>query len=372
MKLVVSANLSSNILSRKNLLLALQTEGWEVLTAGCVDHGVEELAELGIPFIPLPMQNKGTAFLADLVTFFSFIRLYMKLKPGAVLHFNSKPDIYGTMAANLLGIPSISNITGLGTVYVGNGGIVRAIVDMLYRTAFKGRRAFVFFQNSEDRSLFLKSRIADENRSGLLPGSGVDIRRYTPAEPNGRLNDDSVRFLFASRLVIAKGVREFMGAAAVVKAKYPETRFEMIGEFFDFRSFIPKEELDRAIAAGVVEYGGNVRDTKSRIASSDCVVLPSFYREGVPRILLEGAAMGKPLIAADSTGTREPIIDGVNGYLCVPGSTESLAEKMLAFMGLSVEERGKMGRESRNLAVERFSDSIVSRSYIHVLRGGNE
>ncbi len=368
MKAIVAANLSSNVLARKNLILALQRQGWTVSAAGCVDHGTDELQALGVDFIPVPMENKGTALLADLKTLISFYRLYSRRKPDAVLHFNSKPDIYGTIAANLLGIRSVSNVTGLGTVYVGPGGAVRAIVNFLYRLAFSGKRAFVFFQNNEDRELFLTTRIVRAERSGLLPGSGVDINRFVPGNaPSGA---KSVRFLFASRLVIAKGIREFIGAASIVRKSHPNAEFEIIGEHVDFRSFIPREELQRALDSGVVEYGGNIRDTESRIARSDCVVLPSFYREGVPRILLEGAAMGKPLIAANSAGTREPVSDGINGFLCEPGSTESLAEKMLAFLDLPSAKREEMGRESRKIAVARFSDAFVSDAYIDILQGG--
>lgn len=374
MKIIVSANLSSNILSRKNLLLALQKNGYTVTAAGCVDHGVDKLAELGIDFVTLPMENKGTAFLADLGTFFAFLRLYRKLRPSAVLHFNSKPDIYGSMAANLLGIHSINNVTGLGTVYVGQGGIVRRIVNFLYRLAFSGKKSFVFFQNAEDRELFVQSRIVNADRTGILPGSGVDVTRFSPNQTETKNKDcsgrDEVRFLFASRLVIAKGVREFIGAASIVKRQYPYAVFEMIGELLDFRSFIPREELQLALDSGFVEYGGNLRDTESVIRRADCVVLPSFYREGVPRILLEGAAMGKPLIAADSTGTREPVTDGVNGYLCMPESIESLAEKMLAFLALTPDQRIGMGCESRIIAETKFTDTIVSRGYLDVLQGG--
>lgn len=339
------------------------------MLAGCADDGTIGLADLGFAFREIPMENKGTDLIADFRTLRSFYRLYKDEKPDAVLHFNSKPDIYGSMAAALLGIPSISNITGLGMIYVGPGTSVRKLVNLLYRIAFAGRQNTVFFQNEDDRELFVSLRIVSREKSARLPGSGVDINAYSPCSASNRpsTNDADTRFLFASRLVLSKGIREFIRAAEIVRGTRPNARFEIVGELLSFRSFIPREELDAAIAAGTVTYYGNERNVRDRIADSDCIVLPSYYREGVPRILLEGAAMAKPLIAADSVGTREPVRDGVNGYLCLPESADDLAAKMLRFADLDGEAKALMGLESRRMAEERFSDSIVTKAYLNAL-----
>ncbi len=375
MRAVVTANLASNLGSRKNLLQALSSAGWELLLAGRGDHGTEGLRELGFEFREIPMENKGTNLFADLGTLIAFYRLYREYRPDAVLHFNSKPDIYGSMAASLLGIPAISNITGLGMVYVGSGGPVRILVNALYRLAFAGKRNRVFFQNGDDRDLFLGLKILGRDKAFLLPGSGVDVNRFRPDWPSMQRTaeaDDSgpFTFLFASRLVLSKGVREFIAAAAEVRKDIPRSRFVMMGEHLDFKSFIPRDELEAALARGIVEYRGEERDTLSALRDCDCVVLPSYYREGVPRILLEGAAMGKPLIAADSVGTREPVIDGKNGFLCVPGSASDLAAKMRRMAQMTAEERFLMGQASRQAAEERFADSIVTRRYLEALSGG--
>lgn len=369
MRLIVTANLSSNILSRKNLLSALQKEGWTISAAGCIDGGTEELVKMGIDFVELPMENKGTGIFSDLKTFASFFTMYRKIKPDAVLHYNSKPDIYGTLAASMLGIRSISNITGLGTVYVGPDRLVRKIVNMLYRIAFLGKKSYVFFQNSEDRDLFLQLKIVPQNRCSVLPGSGVDIQSYAPVDAT-KGAEEPTHFLFASRLVIAKGIREFIEAAGIVKQTHENAVFDIIGEMLDYESFITREELEAAVSTGRVAYHGNAQGSRKWLETADCVVLPSYYREGVPRILLEGAAMGKPLIAADSIGTREPVSDGINGYLCEPASGKDLARCMLDFLKLTPDERRTMGTESRKVAVSRFSDEIVSKKYLEILVQG--
>lgn len=372
MKAFVTANLTSNLLSRKNLLLALRNNGWEVLLSGCDDGAATELAELGFSFHALPMQNKGTDLRADFRTLLAFHRMYREERPDAVLHFNSKPDIYGSMAASLLGIPAISNITGLGMVYVGSPSPMRTLVNCLYRIAFAGNRNKVVFQNENDRSLFLSLKIVSEKKTVRVPGSGVDISAYKPRDAQFHSNgaDGRVRFLFASRLVLSKGIREFIHAAGIVQKNTPNTIFDVVGEMLDFKSFIPREELNAAIASGVINYHGNARNMRDWIEGSDCIVLPSYYREGIPRILLEGAAMGKPLIAADSIGTREPVIDGKNGFLCKPGSAEDLADKIQRFIGLDEAHKSRMSAESRRIAEEQFSDEIVTKAYLDALPKG--
>lgn len=376
MKAVISANLALNVYSRKNLLLALKNEGWEIHAASCADEGVSLLQdELGIPFHALPMENKGKGVFSDIRTFFAFLSLYIRLKPDAVLHYNSKPDIYGSFAANLLRIPAINNITGLGSIYVGKETLVRKVVNLLYKIAFSGKKIHVFFQNTDDRSLFLSLKIVHESKTGLLPGSGVDINRFHSDPNREELNKNTTTkkttFLFASRLVLSKGIREFIEAAKIIKPEYEHCQFEIIGELLSVAGFISRSELDYSTQTGAVMYLGNLKDATKRIKNCDCMVLPSYYREGVPRILLEAAAMGKPLIAANSIGTKEPVEHGINGYLCIPESTDDLVKQMKKFLHLSPDEQCTMGRESRKIAETRYSDTIISQSYLEVLRRKN-
>lgn len=372
MRATVCANLASNLASRANLLRALQDAGYELTALGRPDSGVDRLkGDYGIPFIPVYMNNTGMNALDDVKTFFSFLSIYRKLTPDIALHFNSKPDIYGSMAAGILGIPSICNITGLGTVYSGSGGIVRFLVNALYRMAFSGKRTFVFFQNSDDLSLFVELRVLTREKAGLLPGSGVDITRFSPVDRStfpSRQNPGLTRFLFVGRMLVSKGVTDFIDAARIVKASYPLSKFCMVGETGDSGAFVPRGTIDAAVRDGLVEYPGNVANVRDYISDADCVVLPSYYREGVPRSLLEAASMATPLIACDSVGTREPVRDGENGYLCACGSPEDLAEKMVNFICLPNPEKNAMGERSRMIAERDFSDSIVTARYLDVIK----
>lgn len=373
MKLIIVANLASNIYGRKNLIRAIQAEGWTVSAAACADYAAPLLPqELSVPFEPVHIEIRGTRLLADIRTFFGFLSLYRKTAPDAVVHFTSKPDIYGSLAASLLGIPSISNITGLGTVFDRDGGLIQTLVCQLYRMAFAGKKAFVFFQNRDDRRLFIDKKIVAEAKTGLLPGSGVDIARFRPSSEDDSKQRDSgpFHFLFIGRLVLSKGIREYITAASIVQKSFPGTIFDIIGENADINGFLPESELKNAQETGQVVYHGNTGEVSRFIAQSDCVVLPSYYREGVPRALLEAAAMGKPLIAADSIGTREPVRDGLNGYLCEPQNPDDLAEKMMRFISLSKNDKHGMGKESRILAEKEYSDTIVNIKYLEKLLKG--
>lgn len=371
---MVSANLASNLASRKNLLMAFKATGYDVMALSCPDSCVSRLEnELKIPYIPLRMKNKGMNAFDDMITFFSYLSLYQKHRPDVVLHFNSKPNIYGSMASSMLGIPTICNITGLGSIYSGNGGLVRFLVSVLYRIAFSGKKTFVFFQNADDRELFLSLKILRIEKTGLLPGSGVDIQTFQPVDRSSlpsRKDPGYTRFLFVGRMLYSKGVVDFINAAGIVKQTYSHVSFCMVGEMDTATGFVPQETIDEAVRAGLVEYPGNVSDIGRYISLSDCVVLPSYYREGVPRSLLEAAAMATPLIACDCIGTREPVKDGKNGFLCKPDNPGNLAEAMIRFICLSNDEKNDMGKVSRDLAENDFSDTIVTARYMDVISKG--
>ena len=382
---VIAANTAWNLYSRRNLIRAIQKAGFEVICAGAVGsvtgtktagkgrgssagdkYSALIFSELGAAFIPIKMAGDSTNPFKDLSLFFFFFGVYKRLKPAAVLHFNNKSDIYGSLAATLCGIPSISNVTGLGSA-AEKGGIAGKLVFLLYKCAFRGKRAFVFFQNKDDAAFFVERKICRKEQAGLLPGSGVDTEFFAPASASG---DDAsgCRFLFIGRLLVSKGACDFIRAAEIVRAKHPRASFEMLGELDPLNPIFIKEDiLKEAVASGIVAWRGAVEDVRPFIAESCCVVLPSYFREGCPRVLLEAASMRLPLIAADSPGTRDPVEDGVNGFLCAPANPQDLARKMEAFLNLSKEERLKMGAASRKIAVERFSDKIVAARYVEQL-----
>ncbi len=362
MKIAVSANFAWNIQNRQNLIQAFKMRGWDVFAVS-VQDGCEVFLRdtLGIPFIPLQVNNSGVNVFSDIAVYRQYKRIYAQEKPDIVLHFNNKPNIYGGKAASDLHIPSIANITGLGTAFE-KKGLLQTLLSFLYRQVFKSSLTFAFFQNIDDRIMFFNKKIIAESKTALLPGSGVDIEKYQPQAVLPK--KETVDFVFSGRLVKTKGIAEYIAAAEQIKKTHTNAVFHIIGDIEQSNRFITKQELDNAVASESVIYHGQVKNPAVFLETIDCVVLPSYYREGVPRVLLEGAAMGKPLIGANSPGTREPIEDTKNGFLCTPKSAASLTKVLQVFLDLSPEERQKMGQYSRKIAVERFSDRIVIERYI--------
>jgi glycosyltransferase involved in cell wall biosynthesis len=263
----------------------------------------------------------------------------------------------------LAGVPAIANVSGLGTAFI-RGGTFARFVSALYRLAF-ARSHMVFFQNPDDRDLFLERGIVPNEKARLLPGSGIDLDRFRPAEP---LAPGPPTFLFIGRLLADKGVREFVEAAAMTKARYPDAKFQLLGGLDpQNRTAVPDDELRGWIAGGAVEYLGPTDDVRPYIAKASAVVLPS-YREGLPRSLLEGGAMARPLIATDVPGCREVVKGGVTGLLCEARSASSLAAAMARFADMDVDRRQALGNAARAKVATEFNESAVIDAYLEVLR----
>ncbi len=347
---------------RRPLIHTLRERGYQLVVVAPRDPYAEKLVQEGCQFWELPMEAKGKNPLKEAGILYRYWDAYRKIKPLAALHYTIKPDLYGSIAARFLRIPVINNVTGLGTVFE-KGGLLEIVVRILYRFAFaKAQR--IFFQNKDDFRLFINHGLVREAQADILPGSGVDIQRFVPEELPPVQADQPFIFLFVGRLLKAKGVEDLIAAAPLVREKHPNATIVLLGKRDDRdpASADPKL-LDRGIAEKLIEYGGTVDDVKPALAQAHCVVLPSYYREGIPRSLLEAAAMGKPLIAADSIGTREPVIDGENGFLCQSHNPKDLAAKMIAMIELPPEKLKKMGAASRKLAEDRFDERIVLDKY---------
>lgn len=321
---------------------------------------------LDVQRIPIRIDRSGANPWADFKLVAEYRRLLKRLRPAAYLGYTIKPNVYGSFAAASLGIPALPNVSGLGTAFI-RGGPLQHIVVQLYRIGF-ARAPVVFFQNEEDQELFIGRRIVRRPQTKVLPGSGVDLERFAPAP----LVDGPPTFLLVGRLLRDKGVTEFVEAARLVRASLPETRFQLLGPIDEGnRTAISRNELESWLAEGLVEYLGTTDDVRPFIAASTAVVLPS-YREGLPRSLLEAAAMGRPLIATDAPGCRDVVDDGVNGYLCAVADGASLANAMGRFENLPYEQRLAMGESARRKVQERFSEELVVATYLEVLAGLNK
>lgn len=224
----------------------------------------------------------------------------------------------------------------------------------------------VFFQNRDDFAFFMRQGIVHPAQCDILPGSGVDMNRFRPSE---KKQSETIEFLHISRMIWEKGIGEYVEAARMIKAKYPNVTFNLLG-FLDVQNpgAISRKQMNEWVEEGVINYLGVSDNVDEVISTVDCVVLPSYYREGTPKTLLESASSGKPIITTDSVGCRDVVDHGINGYLCKPRSAQDLADKIEMFINLSSEEKLLMGINSRDKVQREFDETIVINKYLKCLQ----
>jgi glycosyltransferase involved in cell wall biosynthesis len=362
--IVVCANLAWNLVNfRGGLIEALRSKGFRIVAAAPPDPAMEaRLAAMGCEFVPVAIDASGISPWRDLHTIGSFAALIRKHRPSAWLSWTIKPNTYGAFVAARHGVPAFPNVSGLGTAFIRRSPLT-AIARQLYRTGFR-RAPAVLFQNPADRDLFVGQRLVRPGQARLLPGSGIDTAHFasaSPARPAPR------RFVMLARLVADKGVREYVAAARRIRAQWPDARFRLIGPAeVANRTAIPRDELERWIAEGAIDYSEPLADVRPAIEEADFVVLPS-YREGMSRVLLEAAAMGRPIVTTDVPGCRDVVTDGVNGYLCEPRSAEALAAALDRAAQAGDAEWAAMARAGRARAETEFSQDRVNALYLEAL-----
>jgi glycosyltransferase involved in cell wall biosynthesis len=363
-KIVICLNTSWNIYNfRLNLARALKNAGYDVVLVAPYDVYSEKLKD-EFTYYDIYMNNKGTNPKEDIKTLIWFYKLYKMIKPDVVLNYTIKPNIYGNIACGLLGVKTINNISGLGTVFI-NESLVTKVVKWLYKYSL-GKSSKVFFQNRDDLNLFIKENLVDKYKCDLLPGSGIDTNKFVPVEYKNE--DDTFRFLVIARMLWDKGVGEYVEAAKILKKKYKNVEFQLLGSLDAVNNTsISKEQMQEWTSEGLVNYLGVTDDVKEFIKKADCVVLPS-YREGVPRTLLESASMAKPIVTTNVAGCKEVVDDGINGYLCEVRNAQDLADKMEMMLNLSEGERSKMGKKGREKMIKEFDEKIVIDKYLQAIK----
>lgn len=358
------ANQAWNLVNfRADLIAALVGAGCRVVVAAPPDPEMQaRLEELGTRFEPLPIDAKGLAPHRDLATIWAIRKLLIRVRPDAWLSWTIKPNVYGSLVAGALGIPAFPNVSGLGTAFI-RRNLLTLAVKQLYRTGFR-KAPTVFFQNGTDRDEFVATGLVCARQTCLLPGSGIDPAHFTPP-PGGRPGHR--RFLMLARVVADKGVREFVEAARLTRARWPDARFILMGEVgAPNRTAITRSEVEGWIAAGIIEHLDPVADVRPQIAAADFVVLPS-YREGLSRVLIEAGAMGRPAIATDVPGCRDIVNDGVNGFLCAARSGPALAEAFERATRLDDADWTKMAQAARERVVTEYSTRAVIAPYFQSL-----
>jgi glycosyltransferase involved in cell wall biosynthesis len=361
--IAVSVNSSWNLLNfRADLLQRLVADGYRVVALTPDDEHAARLHELGVEHVAVPIDSQGISPRRDTGLALRYWAALRRIRPVAYLGWTIKPNTYGSLAAQALGIPVINNVSGLGTAFIRQGWLTR-VASTLYRLAF-ARSATVFFQNAADRDLFVDRRLVAARRTALLPGSGIDTTRFRPQPaPQGA----PFTFLMIARLIRDKGAFEYVEAAAILKERHPHVRFDILGQLdVANRTAITRSQVKDWVARDVIRYRGQADDVRPFIAQADCVVLPS-YREGMPRSLLEAAAMGKPLVATNVPGCTEIARAGENAVLCTVRDAASLAQAMEQMLELAPDARAAFGQRSREIAETEFDVSIVEARYLDAI-----
>ena len=362
MKIVATVNAAWNLVNfRMGVLRALMAQGYEIVAVTPEDAASRQALELaGIRLIALPMDSAGLSPMRDLALLAAFRRVLQRERPVAMLGYTIKPNVYGSLAARSLGIPTLNNISGLGTGFM-NTGMLNRVVRSLYRVGLAGAHS-VFFQNGDDLAHFEGLKLVRPGQAVLLPGSGIDLNRFAAAAPNDP--DRPIRFLLVARMLWDKGVGEYVEAARIVRRDHPGVRFGLLGGIgAPNRSAIPAETVQEWVRQGTVDYHPAVDDVRAQMADADVIVLPS-YREGTSRVLLEASALARPMITTDVPGCRDVVEDGVAGLLCQVKDADSLAAAMCRIIALNPAERHAMGLAARARVERDYAEQRVIAIYL--------
>ena len=347
---------------RKELIEGLIGEGYEMLIS-CPNGPKFDLMK-DIPFIyddPI-IDRRGTNVVADFKLFLHYRSLFKKYKPAVVLTYTAKPNVYASLAAKMLGIPYINNVTGLGSV-LKMTGIKKKFIMFLFKTAYRGADC-VMFQNSTNMKLAIDSGMI-KNDYKLIPGSGVNTARYPlqdyPEGGNG-ISGNPIVFNYIGRILHDKGVDDYIEAAKIIKNKYPNTEFNMIGfieptENHYVRTLKDLEEKD------IIKYRGSQADVKPFISRSHAIIHPSTYGEGMSNVLLENASSGRFIITTDNPGCQETVINNKTGFIYHGGNVNELVSKIEDFLSLDNDTRKSMGMAGRKYVEDNFSRGIVVEAY---------
>jgi glycosyltransferase involved in cell wall biosynthesis len=343
---------------RLSLIRAVAASGADVIAIGSSGDGFDKkLNAEGIRFVDVPIGFRSASPFADLRLVFGLMRFFRNWRPDISHAFTIKPAIFATLAAALARVPvRVVTITGLGYGFTSAGALLRGTIEFLYRFSLRFAHV-VYFQNALDRELFLTRRLVATEKTRLVAGSGVDIRRFT-VTPLPSAAGGAPVFLMIARLLKDKGVLEYQAAAARVRSQFPEARCLLLGgEDARNPSRLSPDELVKLRSSSDITLLAERDDVRAVITEADVLVLPS-YREGLPRSLLEGGAMGRALVATDVPGCRDVVEEGVNGLLVERGNAASLASAMLR-LAAEPSMIAAFGANARRGIAERFDERIV-------------
>lgn len=327
----------------------------------------ERIEKEGFQLIPISLERRSKNIIKEIISILEIVRIYRREKPDIVHHVAVKPVLYGSWAARIVGVHAVVNaLAGLGFIFVAKGwkaSVIRKLVVFAYHSAFSAKNAVAIFQNPEDLKLFIDVGVVTNEKAVLIRGSGVDTAHFIPhPEPK----EGVPTIALASRMLWDKGVGEFVEAARILQKGEIKCRMILVGNPDpENPASIPKETLRGWHAEGIVEWWGYREDMPEVFSQANIVVLPTSYGEGVPKILLEAASCGRPIVATDIPGCREIVRHNENGLLIPPPDSKALADA-IEFLIKNPELRAKMGARGRKIVEAEFSKEIVIKQTMEV------
>lgn len=342
---------------RKELIEKLLIEN-EVYIALPNGGYIKDLVQLGCKFIETRIDRRGINPIKDVKLLIHYLKIVTQIKPAQVITYTVKPNVYGGIVCGIKRIPYSVNITGLGTTFQNQGALKKIIVS-LYKIACRNAKV-IFFENEENRQIFIANKIVKEEKTCKLNGAGVSLEDYQFC--NYPSNNNKIHLLFIGRVMREKGIDELFAVAKRIKDKYDNVVFDIVGPF--------EEDYENTVLElqnqGYIKYHGFQSDVKPFIEKAHCFVLPS-YHEGMANTLLECGAIGRPLITSNIHGCKEAVINERNGYLVNVGDTEDLYLKIKQFIDVSWDEKVEMGKVSREIVEKFFDKKIIVEKTINKL-----
>ncbi len=362
---VIENGLISTYTMREALMMHLLKEGCDVYILTHTNRFVPQVEKMGLKVIDIGSGNLNPLKVSRYI--FNLWSALRKIKPDVCLTFSIRPAIWGNLVTRELKIPTITNITGVGPLFTSKN-IVYRTARTLYRNALSKTKK-VFFQNYDDMNLFIERKFVKTSIAERIPGSGIDYKKFSPIILKEK-DPNTFIFLFIGRLIKDKGIFEYINAARIIRRKFPNATFNVIGPFWTQnlkKNTITHTQLQNWIDEGVIDYLGEKKDVRKFIAEADCIVLPS-YREGTSNTLLEAASMEKPAIASNTTGCKEIVSDAETGFLCSVRDELDLSDKMERMILLSPEERREMGKKARQKIIKEYDKQIVIQAYLRAIQ----
>lgn len=366
-KVVVFANTAWNLKNfRAGLIGQLVAEGYKVVLVAGKKGETDEPFILDMPCAYIRLSPRGRNPFTELFSFCQLAMLMIKERPDYCLTFTIKPNLYTGLIGRIIPFTHIMNITGLGQGFA-KDGLFKKILIGLFRLAIS-KRSFLFFQNQQDKDIFLESGLGAEEFSGLLPGSGVDLQKFAYHERVVPVGEPTV-FLFCGRLLRSKGVDRVVRAVKTLYSEGFDVRLNIVGIFETGFDAIKKDEIEDWADGQLITFEGEQTDVRPSIRRADCVVLPTAYPEGSPRILIESAAIGRPAIASRTKGCKDIIIDELTGLLCIVRDDEDLLRQMRRIVDMGPEKRRTLGVAGRKYMESHYDETIIIDSYLHQMKG---